>query len=72
MKQTPVGIRKTNAQTWGVVLATPTSAVPGRQAAALAIGEEFNGPGAKAKAIRAAGTNLVLDGPASKIARAVG
>jgi hypothetical protein len=72
MKQQPVGIRRTNVKTWGVVLATPTSAVPGRQPAALAIGAEFEGPGAKAKAIRAAGTNRVLDGSAGVVARQVG
>jgi hypothetical protein len=72
MKQTAVGIRKTNVKTWGVVLATPTSVVPGRQPAALAIGEEFEGPGAKAKAIAAAGTNRVLDGSAGVVARMVG
>lgn len=64
MQSTPIGIRKTNVRSWAVVLSQPTSVVPSRQPAALILGDEFSGPGAKAAAIKAAGTNRVLTGAA--------
>jgi hypothetical protein len=51
------GIRKTNARTWAVVLSYPVGHDLGR---ALKLGAEFKGTGAKAQAIRAAGTNRVV------------
>lgn len=61
------GIRKTNARTWAVVLSEPgESVVPGRSPRVLVLGAEFTGAGAKAQAIKAAGTNTVITGTASE------
>jgi hypothetical protein len=51
------GIRKTNVRSWAVVLSYPVGHDEGR---AIRLGSEFKGQGAKAKAIRAAGTNRVV------------
>lgn len=64
------GIRKTEQGSWAVVLSVPTpcgshSGHPGQRT--LVLGAEFDGVGAKAQAIKAAGTNKVITGPASKV-----
>lgn len=63
------GIRRTS-NGWAVVLSGPTpagdSGLPGQRRVIL--GSEFTGVGAKARAIKAAKTNRVVEGPASKLA----
>jgi hypothetical protein len=60
MQQTNVkieGIRK-STRGWAVVGSKPgESVVPGRSPRVVTLVEGFDGPGAKARAIRAAGTN---------------
>ena len=52
------GIRQTNVGSWAVVGSKPgQSVVPGRSPRVGVLVREFTGPGAKAKAIDAAGTN---------------
>lgn len=63
------GIRKT-ANGWAVIITESTACAshsghPGQRK--VAIGAEFSGPGAKARAIRAAGTNRVVEGSASAL-----
>ena len=54
------GIRKTT-HGWAVVGSRPgTSIVPGRSPRIIVLVDEFSGAGAKARAIRAAGTNHVV------------
>lgn len=60
------GIRKTNAGSWAVVLSYPVvteDSGPGdyTETRAFRLGSEFKGRGSKAKAIRAAGTNHVVE-----------
>lgn len=51
------GIRKTNTG-WAIVGSKPgASVVPGRSPRVVTLVRDFDGPGAKARAIRAAGTN---------------
>jgi len=52
------GIRKTNVKTWAVVGSRPNDGHDGGRT--LVIVGEFEGTGAKARAIRAAGTNRVV------------
>lgn len=55
------GIRKTNIGGWAVVGSKPgQSVVPGRSPRVIVLVREFIGPGAKANAIEAAGTNKVV------------
>ena len=73
MKGHVEGIRRTNSGSWVVIVSEPTdcgshSGFPGQRL--LRAGSEFTGPGAKARAIRAAGTNRVVDGPASALVAA--
>lgn len=58
-RPTPIGIRPTRSG-FVVILARATSAVPGRQAPVLSLGQEFNGRMAQDKARRAAGTDTVI------------
>jgi hypothetical protein len=60
------GIRKTEQGSWAVVLSEPTPCGSHSQRT-LVLGAEYTGVGAKAQAIKAAGTNKVITGPASKV-----
>jgi hypothetical protein len=58
------GIRRTLSG-WAIVGTRPgASVVPGRSPRVPVLIEEFAGPGAKARAIRAAGTNTIVTGTA--------
>lgn len=65
------GIRRT-ANGWAVVGTKPgQSIVPGRSPRIIVLVTEFTGPGAKARAIRAAGTNALVPNTAELLAERV-
>jgi hypothetical protein len=58
------GIRPNNVGGWAVVGSRQDgSVVPGRSARTVVLIREFTGPGAKANAIDAAGTNRIVRSP---------